>query len=718
MTEFLAAALVPQPGRARATWRIAVACVVATAITTGFHIPEGHWATITIFTVSQADAGASLAKGIQRSVGTVVGGIAGILTVILFADQPWIRVPLLGFFAAAGLFLSRTTTAPYVGLLASITTLLIGAEVRGSDPSAAVTLGLWRIVLIVLGVAIGTGAQLYLWPDDPEEHLLTELAARLRRVSEMIGRCIAGVAPPATESLEATLVYHLDLLANAETRYPSLRRRHLEQMTLVGGVESLFTAAAGLERASRTARVPGDPTRERLARIAQRCERLRDAIVARRPLEDDAPEARDDTVAGDDVRMLPAIVEMERVLGRITENTGFLGRPRPLSGASTVTMRSPLDSHTRAAFLTPACSLSNTADLTFALKGGLAAMICDLLVSGAAWPGIQTSIWTTVIVAQTNQGAIVQKALLRLVGAVLGGSFGMLAIVSVMPNLENLVSFLVVFAVGSSAAAWITTGSARIAYAGVQMGLAFALTLGDTPGPTTSMIVARDRVLGVLLGNAVAAVVYLGFGSGRARDAMTRSMAATLRALSKLVRVGSSGERPELAPTRGHRWTVYQNLLNTMRLRDDSSYEPGASLPQSVAARDTVLRLVGDTQGLFLACLSIVRHRLDVDLRDAPETVHKALQSFSVAVAEGIEAAAARIEGQPVVAPDYRALFSSVEDAFAQAELASLDARLRTHLEARLELYRDLLPLLDRLAIDSGEAAFALGGPPAVRAGA
>jgi len=721
LRKFLAAELAPQPGRARATLRIVVACVAAMAITAGFHIPEGHWATITIFTVSQADAGASLAKGIQRVVATVAGGIAGIVTVVLFADQPWIRIPLLGLFAACGLFLSRTTTAPYVGLLASITALLIGAQVRGSDPSGAVELGLWRIVLIVFGVAIGTGVQLYLLPDDPEEHLLVELAARLRTVTETIGRCIRGAVAQQALSVEAALVHHLDLLANAETRYPSLRLRHLEQITLIGGVEHLLTAAASLERALRAGRLPGAPTRARLARIAARCERLGDAIVARRPFEDDADEARDDDTAGggDDVHMLPAIVEMERVLGRIAEATGFLGRPRAALGSPTVTERSPLDSLAPAAFLTPACSLSNTTDLAFALKGGLAASLCDLLVSGLAWPGIQTSIWTTVLVAQATQGAIVQKAMLRLVGAAVGGLFGVLVIVSLMPNFENLVSFLVVFAIGSAGGAWLSTGSARVAYAGVQVGLALGLTLGDTPGPTTSMIVARDRVLGVLLGNVVAAVVYLGFGSGRARDAMAQSMASTLRALSALVRVGSGGvERPELVPTRGHRWNVYQNLLTTLRLHDEAGYEPGAALPETLFARDAVLRLVGDAQGLFLAILSLVRHRLDVDLHELPEAVRGNFRSFGVAVAESIEAAAARVEGRSVAVPDYRTLLANTERAFTHRSLASLDARLRTHLEARLGLYRDLLPLLDQLAVDSARWPFAPDGVRAVKASA
>ena len=89
-------------------------------------------------------------------------------------------------------------------------------------------------------------------------------------------------------------------------------------------------------------------------------------------------EARDDDALarGDDVRMLPAIVEMEQVLERMAEASGFLGGSRPTAGSSTAAARGPLDSLSPAKFFTPACSLSNTADLAFALKGGLAASSC------------------------------------------------------------------------------------------------------------------------------------------------------------------------------------------------------------------------------------------------------------------------------------------------------------------------------------------------------
>ena len=60
--ELLGAELAPTPGRARATARIVVACVVATTLIMALHLQHGSFAIITIFVVSQANVGASLRK--------------------------------------------------------------------------------------------------------------------------------------------------------------------------------------------------------------------------------------------------------------------------------------------------------------------------------------------------------------------------------------------------------------------------------------------------------------------------------------------------------------------------------------------------------------------------------------------------------------------------------------------------------------------------------
>src|SRR5262249_54842944 len=136
---FLHRELAPTPGRLRASLRIVVgslAAVGATVLLGAGSFPHGHWSITTIFTVSQADAGASLRKSTQRVIGTIAGGGLGILVVIALADQPAVYVPVLGAVAFLGLFASQTTTAPYVMLLGTLTFVLVTFFPPGSDAAA------------------------------------------------------------------------------------------------------------------------------------------------------------------------------------------------------------------------------------------------------------------------------------------------------------------------------------------------------------------------------------------------------------------------------------------------------------------------------------------------------------------------------------------------------------------------------------------------------
>ena len=86
-------------------------------------------------------------------------------------------------------------------------------------------------------------------------------------------------------------------------------------------------------------------------------------------------------------------------------------------------------------------------------------------------------------------------------GAVIGGIFfGMGAQIFVLPYLNSIVGFTVLFVVVTGIAAWIATSTPRLSYLGVQLALAFYLINLQEFAIQTSLSIARDRVFGVLLG--------------------------------------------------------------------------------------------------------------------------------------------------------------------------------------------------------------------------
>ena len=702
----LAAELAPTPGRVRATLRIVVASLVAVTFVMALHIEHGPYAFISIFIVSQPNAGASLRKGVLRLLGTVAGAAVAILGNIVFADLPWLRIALMGPIAAFFLFLANTTTAPYFGLLGGITAVLV-LTAQAPGPEAGVYLGLWRFAMVTFGAAIGTAAQLFLWPDDPEDQLLGELGKRLAVVEGLVEAVRDGRRPDATrvDALVLTgLSRQVDLLTDAEARSPSLRLRHAEQIALIGGIEQLLTAAYGLARAmSAPDMVPSATVRARLDAIAVGCARLRRALVSRQPAEPagepPTPELDSNLAAPGDAPLLPALIELERVLASLPPATGFLDRDR--SPASLPAAGALLDAPT-SSFFTPAFSITNFEAIGFALRSGLAATIAYVAYQGLAWPGLSTAPLTTLLVAQSSFGATARKSLLRLAGATLGGALGLLVIIVAMPNMDSLASLLVVVAPCIALAAWLNTGSSRISYAGLQTALAFVLSALNDLGPTTDLEPARDRVIGVLLGIIIAGLVSGLSGPVLAGTEMRHAFATALRSLAGLSHVGLHGESTAemIRPARGWRWKVYQDLTTTLRLQDESKFEWSESRAHAEAERARIARLAAGALGVFLTLLAVVRHRLDVSLTAMPPAVAARFQALAQEVIAFLEALADQVEGRAqAIAPALSPLLARAAEALRDAEPA-LDPLLQVHLQGRLAVYGDLVARLTQLAHD------------------
>lgn len=88
------------------------------------------------------------------------------------------------------------------------------------------------------------------------------------------------------------------------------------------------------------------------------------------------------------------------------------------------------------------------------------------------------------------------------------GIDGVLSIIFIIPHMSDIGQLMALVFGCILVAAWVSCGSERIAYAGVQVGLAFLLTVLQGFGPSTDMGVALDRVLGILLGNLVVYLIF------------------------------------------------------------------------------------------------------------------------------------------------------------------------------------------------------------------
>lgn len=714
---FLRTELAPSPARWRATWRIVIACVVATAVAMTFRLPNTHWQIVTIFIVSQPNVGATIDKALLRLGGTIVGAAGVVATVVAFPQQPWLQLPLIALLIATSTFLSRTTTYPYVALLGGITVVIfLGSNVV--EPANSVDDGLWRLLAIAVAEAIAAAVHLLLWPDDPEELLLKDVERILGVVAERLARLRRGDTSVASDAGRARvadgvfngLVRHLDLLNNAETRYRSLRGRHTEQLVLIGAVNRIATASLTLE--SLLDRTPGrcsgadatDPLIARVQTVLESIVRVRRAVATRRPIADAdmVAVAHPPPLVGRDLPLLPALLDMERALAEVPAATGFLD-PRAAAPRADLAP-SPLDAGS-GGFFTPACRWSNTGDLHFAAQVTLAAMLCYLLVAGLSWPGLSTAVVTCLLVAQSSFGATVQKALLRIAGAIVGGALGIGAILLVIPWIDSLPPFLIVVGVCSLVAAYVVTGSARISYVGIQIAIAFAMTLLDTLGPSIDLVKPRDRVLGILVGNVVTAAITFWLWPVLAREEMSRSLQSALKHLATLSRVGISGGVGERVarPARGFRLQIHQDLAATLRLHAEAQFEPGAGTPEHQERQRRLLALQHEAQQVFLLVAGLVRNRLNVGIGALPLAAHDPLHEVALAVGPNLEAAAVELAGRAAPQPpDLHTRIAAADAALALEAAGATDApgalAAVVEMRSQLELYRTLAPMLDRLS--------------------
>ncbi|WP_263359060.1 FUSC family protein [Acidicapsa ligni] len=148
-------------------------------------------------------------------------------------------------------------------------------------------------------------------------------------------------------------------------------------------------------------------------------------------------------------------------------------------------------------------AFTNPAHTKFAFKITAAAMLCYLLYSILSWPGIHTALITCFIVSLGTAAESVEKLTLRILGCLVGAGLGLLVMIKVIPLVTNIGSLAVIVFVGAFLGAWIAAGDKHISYAGFQIAFAYFLCVIQGPSPSFNMVVARDRVIGILLGNIV-----------------------------------------------------------------------------------------------------------------------------------------------------------------------------------------------------------------------
>jgi multidrug resistance protein MdtO len=690
LLDFLRRELAPFPGRGVATLRIVVACSAVLVLCMTLRVPEAHLAVWVVTRFAMEETSETLLTGVVLLLALTIG-LAMPLVLLTFAmDQPALRFCLMASMAASGLFLRRTFIIGAFGfVIGLIGTLIMTAPDFILVPEQVVRATLWLWSSLALGIAAAVAANLLIAPTDPEALLREELTERLRAAEETLSRRLGQTGSDttgATRFATAGVARLLKLLKTAEIVHPSLRPRHAQQSALITLIDRFVTTAATLDLVSPTPL--RDDERERLHRIAEDCERVRVAL-ANEPVQwpprssgASAPSAE----LGTALRAI--LVELEHIVRLMQQALGAEAlAPETLSTGS------------RSGLFVPD-AFTNAEHLRYAIKGTLAVMICYTLQNAVNWPGIRTCIITCLIVGLSSEGATVQKGTLRITGALVGAAMGFLSILLLIPGMESITSLTWLVAAGTAVAAWVVVGSPRISYAGVQLAFAFYVCVIQGFAPTWYFYTIRDRLIGILLGNAVITLVFQSIWPVNASDSMWTSFASALRAMAHLATVGSRSDDQAVVAeaAQGLRLQAYTDFAAAQVAADEAAFELSRAGTERMAARARLQRATADAQSVFLTQLAIAQQRPAIAPAELPDGVVAGARAFDAVVADYLEGVGDRVHGTARrVLPDLQMPLQATTNLLGEAAQYAATPEIAAHIAGRLQLYRELVPRIERL---------------------
>ena len=393
---------------------------------------------------------------------------------------------------------------------------------------------------------------------------------------------------------------------------------------------------------------------------------------------------------------IPVLPELERVVASIARvlSSGETERPDIVS---------VLDEEPQPRiFLSDA--FTNIDYVKFALSGCLATTLCYIFYNAVDWQGINTSVITCLLTALSTLGASKQKQFLRITGAAAGGLIAIFALSFLFPVLQSITTVSLVFAVVTAIAAWLGTSTPRLAYFGLQLGLAFYLTALQDYSTPLSLSPPRDRLVGVLVGLTAMWLVFDHLWPTYAIVEIRKTFQQNLRLVARLVMVfeGYGEERVKAIPKiRALREQINNGLSAVHTYGGTILFEFGPHRRADLAMRERIMRWQTTLRTIFLVELGLLQYRLHVDLRDIPQDVRDAQEHFGRLLASELEGLASGIENifepQLPPAPDLGGALTQVTNTIHGWLRDTGRPALSAHAEAVVALNGDLVRLLETL---------------------
>ncbi|MBE7211284.1 MAG: FUSC family protein [Gluconacetobacter diazotrophicus] len=554
--------LEPTPGRLGNTLRLVVTVCLLVGTCEALRVPEASLAGFLAMFVSKDDTAMTTAGAKLLAVFGPIGIWLGIVGFAASLSQPALRIPLIAALSFGFMFMSRAAT---MGLPWFLSGFLVAFEMTEGDDLAAVgaqpgTIGntegtynnmeglsvpdsvffppeeallhtiLWISLMPILAATAVIVVNRLIGQD-----AVSLLRGELRRRLDAVEAACAG-RPGGEESLRALALQGTPALAalagRAKGRVAKGDPQARTAVALVEPVGRLVVAVLAWRRLQ-PANLPG----EGLAVLAPAAAEWRDALRRRgrsgRQPDGGMGDPPGAPPAAKNAALEPLAAELEAIGREIAAAFRPDGNQDGAADAK-ASGKAGGKGKQQGSLLRPD-AFREPEHRRFATRVTLAAMTAYILFTGMDWSGIHTAMVTCFFVPQDSLGQTMQKALLRITGALLGCALGIATILFVMPGITDLWQLLVMVGAVTFVGGWVWNGSVRISYAGLQLTYAYLLTVLQGYGPTLNMETARDRVVGIVLGLCLTSLVFATLWPVRVADKVRPALAKALEQLADAV---------------------------------------------------------------------------------------------------------------------------------------------------------------------------------------
>jgi multidrug resistance protein MdtO len=564
------------------------------------------------------------------SILALVAAVAVELGVVILTDNdPMARVlsvAVVGFLA--GILVLGTTLPVLASTWGFIYAILIALWENHVPANRVVTESLWIIGAVSISIVCSVAVEYVFGARRPTDQLNEQRKVRWQAVISMF-TLFAEKAPHETRAEAVSRVSRLAVAGQdgMQQLYNMIVERDLDTGSLPTGARVRITMLAQLmDTAAALGSAPyaDDPaTLERYAEIAAQA----------RAINNGSASSIQPMLA---VRTGPHLTLLDRVEGIL-----HAIRSMPVDKGATAADKQLIALPSKEVPVLIRGALTDPATLAFGLKISLCATLCYILYHAIDYPGISTCVTTVFITGLSTSGAIKQKFLFRLLGALIGGLiFGLGTTSFLFPYMDSITSLVVLIAVIAFISGWCAQGR-QFGYVGLQIAFSFFLVAFEGFSAPTELAPARDRLIGILLALGVMWFVFDQIWPVRTVTAMRHALGVVLRNGATLFRLSETVTQDEglFKEADALRDQVGKTIASIRTMNDTVEYEFGVDRELHIQSSQTILRAALTSVALFWNQMVFLHSKRDRDLPDDPclvEMRHK----FSAAIetmAESVE---------------------------------------------------------------------------------